>query len=107
MKSIKKITISIGLNDKAAKVQLIPTEKAMEIVKDHVLAIGGATIIPNCLGVYTHDNGTVVVEQSLQVIFYGASLDAVKAAAVEIGKALNQESIALEISTVKSEFIAC
>ena len=107
MTSIKKITLSIGLNDKVAKVQLIPTEKAMEIVKDKVLAIGGATIIPDCLGVYTHYDGTIIVEKSLQVIFYGANVDAVKAAAVEIGKALNQESIALEISTVKSEFIAC
>ena len=107
MTSIKKITLSIGLNDKVAKVQLVSTEKAMEIVKDHVLSIGGATIIPDCIGVYTHEDGKVVIEKSLQVIFYGANVDAVKAAAVEIGKALNQESIAIEISTVKSEFIAC
>jgi len=107
MTSIEKITLSIGLNDKVAKVQIIETEKAMEIVKDHVKPIGGATIIPDCIGVYTHENGDIVVEKSLQVVFYGADLDAVKAAAVEIGKALNQESVALEVSTIQSAFIAC
>lgn len=107
MMNLEKLVLSIGLNDKDTKTQLVTTEHAMEVIKDAVLPLGGATIIPGCIGIYQHDDGTIVCENSVQVVFYGAEMEAVKTAAQSIGRALNQESVALEVSTIQSAFIAC
>ena len=65
----------------------------------------GATIIPGSIGIYRHADGTVVVENSVQVVFYGADPSDVKALASKLRAALNQESIAYEEQEIYSEFI--
>ena len=77
----------------------------MHIISDTCLSLGGATIIPGCLGVYTHENGEKVVEPSVQVIIYGAAADNVKRLARRLAIIFNQESIAYEYNPVVSEFI--
>lgn len=103
---MKKITLSIGMNDKDTKKPEIEEEEFMRIIKDNVLPLGGATIIPGCVGVYTHDDGQVVVEKSVQVVFYGVSPAAVKTMAHKLCELLNQESIAMEVARIRSAFIA-
>jgi len=102
-----KQTLSIGLNDKETKKQEIETEMALEIIKDSIMDFGfdGATIIPGAIGIFRHADGTVVIENSVQVVFYGADSANVKALASKLRTALNQESIAYEEQEIYSEFI--
>ena len=102
---MKKITLSIGMNDKDTKKQEIDDKKFIQVIQDNVIPLGGATIIPGCVGVYTHDDGQVVVEKSVQVVFYGADQEAVKETARRLCRLLNQESIAYEETEFISHFI--
>lgn len=102
-----KQTLSIGLNDKGSKKQEIGTETALQIIKDSITDSGfdGATIIPGAIGIFRHADGAVVVENSVQVVFYGADPANVKALASRLRAALNQESVAYEEQEIYSEFI--
>lgn len=102
-----KQTLSIGLNDKETKKQEIATEAALQIIKDSIMNSGfdGATIIPGAIGIFRHADGAVVVENSIQVVFYGADVPAVKALASKLRTALSQESVAYEEQEIYSEFI--
>lgn len=104
---MKKLTLSIGLNDQHTHKQEIATEAALQIIKDSVMNLGfdGATIIPGAIGIFRHADGTVIVENSIQVVFYGADVPAVKALASRLRAALNQESVAYEEQEIYSEFI--
>lgn len=104
---MKKLTLSIGLNDQYTHKQEIETETALQIIKDSIMNSGfdGATIIPGAIGIFRHADGAVIVENSIQVVFYGADVPAVKALASRLRTALNQESIAYEEQEIYSEFI--
>ena len=104
---MKKFTLSIGLRDGKlhGHPQIIPTFIAKSIVADTMISrFGGATIIP-ALGVYTHDNGRKVRENTLVVYIYDAEESAVKSACEYLARRLRQESIAYECADVTSEFI--
>ena len=102
-----KSVLSIGLLDKESKRQEISTEKALEVISVECLKmVSGVTIIPNCIGVYTHDNGEKVIEKSIRCEFYGENVDTVKQLAQILCGKLNQESIALETVVIDSEFIS-
>lgn len=102
-----KEILSIGLNDKDTKQQEISTEDAQNIISAECLKmVSGVTIIPNCIGVYTHDNGEKVIEKSIRCEFYGENVDTVKQLAQILCGKLNQESIALETVVIDSEFIS-
>lgn len=104
---MKKHTLSIGFNDQYTHKQEIETETALQVIKDSVMNSGfdGATIIPGAIGIFRHSNGAVVVENSVQVVFYGAEPSDVKALASRLRAALNQESVAYEEQEIYSEFI--
>ena len=104
---MKKYTLSIGLRD--GKIpghpQIIPAFIAKSIIADTMLSrFGGATIL-DALGVYTHDNGRKVRENTLVVYIYDAEESAVKSACAYLARRLRQESIAFECADVTSEFI--
>lgn len=102
-----KSVLSIGLLDKESKRQEISTEKALEIIStDCLKMVSGVTIIPNCIGVYTHDNGEKVIEPSIRCEFYGENNETVKRLARIFCRELNQESIAFETVEIDSEFIS-
>ena len=103
---MKKITLYVGLNDQDRKVQVIDTLEATKIVINILNAngISGATVF-NAMGLYTHDDGKVVIENTLRVeLFEGERVDVLKAIE-QIKIALNQESVVLNTETVVSEFI--
>ncbi|MBR3688970.1 MAG: hypothetical protein IKJ65_10725 [Clostridia bacterium] len=104
---MKKHELSIGLNDKETKKQEIATEDALKIITtvvyDHS---NGATIIPNCAGVYTHDDGTKVIENTIRCEFYGAARENVIAIAKILCKALNQETIAFSETEINADLIS-
>ena len=103
---MKKHELSIGLNDAESKVQELSTDETMRIISAVCFdQAGGATIIPNCTGIYTHDDGTKIIENTIRCEFYGQERETVIRIAKILCKALNQESIALSETEIYSDFI--
>ena len=102
-----RYTLTIGLFDKDTKRQKISSDIALKIVSDLVVQTVGYGTIYNGNGIYTHINGSIVVEPSIIFFVDGEQdlKDKVKTLAWSIKKALNQESVMLEESAVKMEFI--
>ena len=102
---MRKDVICVGLNDKDSKVQEINTIDAFKIAANiFASTTGGATITEGC-GVYTHDNGDIVIEKTLVCVVYSSDDKAIETACEQIKVALNQESVALETSESNSRFI--
>lgn len=103
---MRKITLYIGLNDKDKKVQQISTIEAERIV-NNILATDST--IKQCKGVYTHEDGTVITENTLEVVLldFDGTLDErwIAGKANRIKQALNQESIAMEETETNSKLI--
>ena len=97
-----KYTLYIGLNDKNSKVQEISTVDAYKIVG----ALVGDCTIQEARGLYTHQDGTQVLETTLvvQVIDFAGTLN-VRPVVETLKTALNQESIAVICETVNSELM--
>lgn len=101
---MKKYTLYIGLNDKDTHNQEINTLDAYKVVSNILTACGGATVTEG-RGIYTHDDGAIVQEPTLVCTIFAAPEESVRDAALQIKTALNQESIAFEITDVTSMFI--
>ena len=100
-----KYTLYIGLNDKDTKLQNIDTFEASKIVQNILTEKTGGGTIFNATGVYKHDDGTVIIENTLRVEIVAAAMDAVRAAIEIIKTALNQESVILQTEKIQSVFI--
>ena len=100
-----KTTLFIGLNDKDTKRQEISTIEAYKVISNICLEyVGGATISENT-GYYTHENGDIVIEKSLEVKIYDATESAIDSVIKACKVALNQESILKQSETVNSCFV--
>ena len=102
-----RYTLTIGLFDKDTKRQKISTDIAIRIVSDLVVNVIGYGTIHTGNGIYTHAAGAIVIEPSIVFFVDGEKdlKDKVKTLAWSIKKALNQESVMLEETAVKMEFI--
>lgn len=93
-----KVTFYIGLNDKDTHTQKVNSVEATNVISNIFVNSGveGATISGG-QGIYKHDDGTVVIEQTIivQVYEFGAPVN-VPAICDALKTALNQESIAVE-----------
>ena len=97
-----KYTLYIGLNDKDSKAQEISTLDAYKIVG----ALVGDCTIQEARGLYTHQDGTQVLENTLivQLIDFSGKMEI--APIVEVIKtALNQESVAVIRESVDSRLM--
>jgi len=102
---MNKYTLSIGLNDKDTKKQRISTIEAYKIVENIIVEkVGGGSIFEG-RGIYKHDNGKVVIENTLQVELYGCKKADALAVVDVLKVSLNQESIILTSEIVNSQFI--
>lgn len=106
---MKKYTLFVGLNDKDSKIQKINIVEAYKIVENLLLSekIEGFTI-HQAQGVYKHEDGVIVKENSLIIYVYDFSdslYQNIIMAINNIKKALNQESIALETNVIESTLI--
>ena len=106
---MKKYTLSIGLNDKDSKIQKISTIEAYKMVENILMnnTIEGFTIY-EAKGVYKHENGEIVKENTLRVEIYdfdNTLATKIIASIHTIKSVLNQESVALESQTIESELI--
>ena len=102
-----RYTLTIGLFDKDTKRQKISSDMALKIVSDLVVQTVGYGTIYNGNGIYTHINGSIVVEPSIIYFVDGAEEEEskIKNLAWMIKKALNQESIMMEKQQVNMCFI--
>ena len=99
---IQKHILYLGLNDKDTKLQKYDQIEAYKIVTN-ILAkdFGGGTIF-SAQGVYTHDDGTIVIENTLRIEVLFSDDAKIKVLVSELKKIFNQESIAVESSVVNS-----
>ena len=85
--------VYVGLNDQLTKKQEIETETAMVIVSEYLANhFEGATVY-NGIGVYKHNDGTVVRENSLIIELVFVDDNMVNEMINHFREILNQESI--------------
>ena len=100
---MKKFTLYLGLNDKDTKEQIIETDEAYKMVEFILLNhVEGATIF-QAKGLYKHDNGTQVVENTLRIELLFTDVETVKKIVALLKDVFNQESVAVQIEEVNSE----
>lgn len=99
---LTKFNLYIGLNDKDSKVQEISTVDAYKIIG----SICGDCTIQEARGLYTHKDGTQVLETTLvvRIIDFSGTLDIVPVINT-IKAVLNQESVAVIRDQVDSRLI--
>lgn len=100
-----KYTLYIGLNDKDTKKQEIQTLEAFKVSANIFKALTGGATISEAQGIYTHDNGDIVIEKTLRCEVYGATLESIIQVADQLKTALNQESILIETADINTKFI--
>ena len=107
---MKKVLLTVGLNDKETKLQQISTLEAYKILQNLLCNMFGGGTIFEARGIYTHDDGSRVIENTLRCEVYDFCGDAAFDAKIfdfcqTVKRALNQESIAVEREIVTSELI--
>lgn len=102
MKTLEKYIMLIGMADKDAKVQTIPTEQFKDTINR---VCGDCTIFENITGYYSHDDGTKVKEDTLKVELLFKDDAEVRLMANRLKSELNQESIILEKLTTNSMLV--
>ncbi len=102
---MKKVTFYIGLNDKDSKIQEIETQNAKNTIQDIFYNVVNGCTIYNAQGVYKHDNGMKVKENTIIVECFDMDEKDIYYIAEYLKKALNQESIAVNIQEINCMFI--
>jgi hypothetical protein len=102
MNNAQKIILFCGLFDQTSKAQEISTLDAYKIASNLVTETIGFGTITEALGVYTHDDGTIVNEPTLRIEVSGIDIESMKRLAIALKQAFNQESIGFEV--VKTDF---
>lgn len=101
---MKKTTLYIGLNDKDTKRQEINTTEAVKIVTNILIELGGATIY-EATGIYKHDDGNIVIENTLRVELIEADNELLASKITLIKQVLNQESIITQTENIKTTIL--
>lgn len=96
MKQLTKAVICLGLNDKDTKKQEISTATAARVLSDMLTSRFAGATVTACKGIYTHDNGDQVCENSFSIVLYSVELEKVRAFADELCRVFNQESVTIE-----------
>ena len=97
-----KYILYVGLNDKDTKTQKIDTLSAYNLTNNILLNyVEGATVTQS-KGIYKHQNGNVVIENTLIIELLFTDKTTVETIAKDLKIALNQESIAIQKQTIES-----
>ncbi len=102
---MKTFTIICGLNDKDTKTQLIDTDTAERIAANYILTYADGATLTRCKGIYKHEDGQIVFENSLKIEICGITQENAERIANGLKKDLNQESIYFSIATAAVDFI--
>lgn len=95
--------VYMGLNDKDEHVQIIPQEEAEKVFNNLVLRFFDGATVWNANGVYTHDDGTQVSENTLCCELVFADYVKVKKFVALLKKTFNQESVAVQMIEVEAD----
>ena len=102
---MKKFTLNMGLFDKDTHQQEISTLDAYKIASNILLAkVEGATITEG-KGIYTHKDGTIIIEPTLVIDLLDTTRDIVLELLDTLKVTFNQESIALQETEITCQFI--
>ena len=93
---LKKSVLCLGLNDKDSKRQEIETAAAGRILSGLLCSRFAGATVTACAGIYTHDDGTQVNENSFNIVLYFVTLEQVRDFARELCRVFNQESVTIE-----------
>ena len=94
-----KYMFYVGFNDKDTHVQTVSTLNAATIIQNIFASYSCGVTITEGKGVYVHENGDIVTENTLIVSVYefdGEPEKPIKSICADLKKVLNQESIAVE-----------
>ena len=97
-------TLYIGLNDKDAYTQLIPTEDAVQIVHTICLQYVDAYTMYQANGYWNDAEGIPTEETTLVCVFIGTDKETVRSIADEILEALNQNTVLIMSEKTSAEF---
>ena len=78
MTNAQKIILFVGLFDKDSKAQEVTTLDAYKVASNLVTDIIGFGTITEAVGIYTHDDGTIVNEPTLRIEVSGVELEPMK-----------------------------
>lgn len=99
-----KTTLYIGLNDKDTKKQEVNTTEAIKLLTNLLVDIGGATIY-EATGIYTHDDGKIIIENTLRVELIGIDENIILNKIKVIKMLLNQESIIKQTEEINTSIL--
>lgn len=107
---IEKVTLYLGLNDKDTKKQKFTKIESYKLLESILKIKGIDATISESTGLYHHDDGTLVIEESLriEILFFESKkenktriLDLIQTLKV----AFNQESVAMQIENINSQLV--
>lgn len=101
---MNKTTLYVGLNDKDTHTQKIDTLEAVKIVTNIITDITDGCTIYNASGVYTHEDGSIVIENTLKIELFDTANSAINQIIDTLKRVLNQESIIKQTENIISEF---
>lgn len=101
---MNKTTLYVGLNDKDTHTQKVDTLEAVKIVTNIITDMAGGGTIYNASGVYTHEDGSIVIENTLKIELFDTANSAINQIIDTLKRVLNQESIIKQTENVISEF---
>lgn len=99
-----KTTLYIGLNDKDTKRQEINTTEAIKLLTNMLTDIGGATIY-EATGIYTHENGDIIIENTLRVELIGIEENIILNKIKVLKLLFNQESIIKQTEEINTSIL--
>jgi hypothetical protein len=102
---MKKYTLYLGLNDKDSKIQKIDTIEAYKIVSNILIKYTEGATIYSAQGIYKHENGEFVIEQTLRIELLFVEKNTVLELINILKHVFNQETIALQSENINSELI--
>lgn len=102
---MKNFTIITGLNDKDTKTQLIDTDTAEIIITNIILQYADGATLTRCKGIYKHQDGATVIENSIKSEISGINQETAERIASDIKKELHQESIYFAVNDIELNFI--
>ena len=102
---MEKFTLYLGLNDKDTKTQKIDILEAYKIVNNILLKYTDGATIFQANGIYKHDDGAVVVEQTLRIELLFVDKNTVKKIVDLLKITFNQESIIVQTQKIDSELL--
>lgn len=99
---MKKFTLYCGLNDKDSKKQQISTDDALTFCHYMLLNHCDGATISTAKGIYKHDDGTIVTENTVRIELLFVNDALVKDIVTDLKNHFNQESVAVQIEDVES-----